>query len=303
MAMFTSLPLNLIAEPDDPMRRESLMLGLGQLIQDIAQNGLLQPIAVRDRGNNTYYIIFGHRRYLAHKEMGREQISCFVYVPGEGNDDEIRGSENLQRNEVNPIEEALFYRSQMEKYQIGYTEVARRYQRSPSFIQQSIALLDGDGSVLAALRDGAINKSQAKEINLFSTPEDRAQALTYALNNGMTAQKIKEWREYRKDSGIENAVRQVQPIIEANGHMLMQTNLLCSFCRDYFSLTRVQSFQIHDECYSELEKATAVYNPLEATVKEKGLEWILEAVEWFKVREQALKEAEAKDSSVRGFEQ
>lgn len=255
MPAFSEVALELIDPPDDPQRKETLMLGLGELMNDIALNGLMQPVGIRLQPSGRYYIIWGHRRYLAHKEMGRWGILAMVYAQGEGNDDQLRGSENLQHNALTGVEEAEFYARQMEKFQISASEVARRYQRSPSHVLQLVGLLDGDQGVLLALREGRLNKAQCIEINKFADTAGRDQAIHYALDNGMSATAIRDWRESRVKNGISDAMKKIEPIIQANGEVMMMTNLYCQFHKEYLPLDQVQSLQICNDCFDGIARA------------------------------------------------
>jgi ParB/RepB/Spo0J family partition protein len=255
MPAFAEIALELIDPPDDPQRKETLMLGLGELMNDIQMNGLMQPVGIRLQPSGRYYIIWGHRRYLAHKEMGRWGILAMVYAAGEGDDDLLRGSENLQHNALTGAEEAEFYAAQMRKFNISASEVARRYQRSPSHVSQLISLLDGDAGVLLALREGRLNKQQCLEINRFTDIAGKSQAIKYALDNGMSATAIREWRESRERNGVADALRQIEPIVQQNGVLMMQTNLYCQFHKDYLPMKEVQTLQICDECFGGLAEA------------------------------------------------
>lgn len=255
--------------PERLMRSDTIYQELGELIEDIAQNGLINPISVREIGEGRYRLIAGHRRFLATKELGRAGIPAMVYAPDEGDDDLIMGSENFQRVQVDPVEEAEFYAAQIAKFGISASEVARRYKRSPAHVLQSLSLLSGDPEVLAALRAGAISKSQAAEINKFQDDTGLKTALRYACNNGMTATAIRDWRQSRENTGVSETLRQVEPTIMANGEMLMETRLMCSFCRKFHTLDIVQTLQICSGCFSELGKAAEVYNTYERLQKEE----------------------------------
>lgn len=260
--------VKVIDPPLKPMRRDTLMEGMGELINDIAQNGLINAVSIRDCQNGRFYIIAGHRRYLAHVEMGRLQVRCAVYAPGEGDDDQIRGSENFVRQDVNPVEEAEFYKDQMDKHNISVAEVARRYNRSPSHVQQSVALLDGNKDVLEALRAGTLTKAQAYEINKIHDELGQKTALHYAKNNGMTARSIKHYREGREMSGVDTGSERVMQVIQESGPPTSIITLLCSFCKNYKPMEHVMVLQGCSDCMSELTRAAEFYNPWDAALRD-----------------------------------
>ncbi len=241
--------------PERLMRSDTTYEGLGELIEDIAQNGLINPISVRELPEGRYRLIAGRRRMLATIELGKLGITAQVYGPDEGDDDLIMGAENFQRTQVNSVEEAEFYAAQIVKYGISASEVARRYKRSASHVVQLLSVIEGDQGVLAALRDGKITKSQAVEINKFTDNIGKQGALTYALNNGMTAVSIKAWRESRERGGVSSALKAIEPVIAANGEMMMLTNLYCQFHKAYLPLDQVQTLQICNDCFSGIATA------------------------------------------------
>ncbi len=262
-----NVALELIDPPKEPMREDTLYQGMGELIEDIAQNGLINAISIRDTQDGRYYIIAGHRRYIAHKEMGRFDIRCDVYAPGEGDDDQIRGSENFHRTDVNPIEEARFYAQQVAKHGISASEVARRYKRSVGHVQQSLSLLAGDERVLEALRAGEINKGQALELNKIRDELGLLTALHYAKNQGMTVAALRGFREQRERVGADVGAQNVMETIRQAQEPMARNQLLCSFSKNWWDYGQIQMYQICQNCMSEIGKASRMYNYWEKLFK------------------------------------
>lgn len=255
-----NVALQLIDPPLEPMREDTLYQNMGELINDIAQNGLINAISVREKPDNRYYIIAGHRRFIAHKEMGRFDIRCDVYAQGEGDDDQIRGSENFIRTDVNPVEEARFYAAQMAKHGIGVQEIARRYNRSVSTVQIALSLLTGDERVLEALRAGEINKGQANEINRIRDELGLVTALHYAKNQGMTIVALRAYREQRERVGADVGAQGVMEAIRREQEPMARNQLLCSFDKTWHDLGAIQLYQICQPCMSQLTQAAHMFN-------------------------------------------
>jgi ParB/RepB/Spo0J family partition protein len=263
MPMVQTLAIDAIILPDQLMRTDSIMQGLGELIEDIAQNGLINPISVRNLQDGRYRLIAGHRRYLAHREMGRALIQANIYELGEGDDDLIMGAENFHRVDVNAVEEAQFYAGQIAKHGISASEVARRYKRSPGHVLSSLSLLSGNEKVLEALRAGLLTKAQAYEINKIKDELGQVTALHYSLNNGMTANAIKHYREGREMAGTDVGTERVMQVVQESGPPSSIVTLLCSFCKGYKPMPEVMVLQGCSDCMSELTKAAEMYNAWE----------------------------------------
>lgn len=259
--------ISTIDDPPELMRTDTAMLDLGELIEDIAQQGLINPISIRDMGTGRYELMAGYRRKCAFIEMGRTSIPARVFARDEADPDLVMGAENFHRVDVNPVEEALFYARIMAKHGISATEVARRFRRSPGHVLQSLALLSGNEKVLEALREGVLTKAQAVEINKIKDELGQATALHYAKNNGMTARAIKHYREGREMSGVDVGSERVMQIIQESGPPTSIITLLCSFCKSYKPMEQVMVLQGCSDCMSELTKAAEFYNPWDAALR------------------------------------
>lgn len=259
--------ISTIDDPPELMRTDTQMLDLGELIEDIAQQGLINPISIRDMQTGRYELMAGYRRKCAFIEMGRTSIPARIFALNEVDPDLVMGAENFMRVDVNPVEEAGFYARIMAKNGISATEVARRFRRSPGHVRQSLSLLAGNQDVLEALRAGALTKAQAYEINEIKDELGQKTALHYARNNGMTARAIKHYREGREMSGVDTGSMQVMEVVRESGPPMMMQSLFCMFHKGYSPMQEVQMLQICNECFSEMAKAAEFYNPWDAAVR------------------------------------
>lgn len=121
-------PVKIARETIDPER-------IRELAESIRENGLQQPIKVRPV-NGRYEIVFGDRRYLAHKLLERKTIKSFVKEMDDRETAIVRGMENLQRENLTPSEEARHYRELKEDGGMGVMEIAKRTGKSPQTIKR-----------------------------------------------------------------------------------------------------------------------------------------------------------------------
>ncbi len=146
---------------------------LAQLAASIAAHGLLQPILVRPLPNDRYQIVAGERRWRACKMAGLTEIPALVIDEDEEETAQISLIENIQREDLNPLEEALAYRALIDNYGMTQEMVAERVGKSRSAIANSLRLLDLPDEILSMLRDGLITAGHAR--TLLACRDEEAQ--------------------------------------------------------------------------------------------------------------------------------
>lgn len=239
----------LLVPPDKPMRTESLYANWAEFCESLA-HGQHQNIVVKENADGTLRIIAGMRRSLAAREIGLKQLSANVYAQDEAVDEFwLMGQENLHRSDLDPVEEAEYYRDAMEQWRVGPGEVARRCRRSASHVSAALNLLEGDPDVLRALRDNKINKAQAQEINRFTDPIGRKNALHYARENGLSSRFLKQWREEREAAGTPASSQDVADAIGAIPDIQMESRMKCIAHGTFVPLGQIQLRAICEDCY------------------------------------------------------
>ena len=163
-------------------RRDFDKEALEQLADSIREAGVLSPILVVENGMR-YRIVAGERRYRAARLAGLETVPCIVRSMTNEQQMEAALIENLQRQDLNPIEEAAAIRSLMQE--CGYTQeqAARKLGKSRSALANSLRLLNLPENVLELLKSGFINIGHAKVILSLPTPELQEQAAQIIADN------------------------------------------------------------------------------------------------------------------------
>jgi ParB family chromosome partitioning protein len=152
--------------PDQP-RKEFDEDALAELADSIRQYGLLQPILVQDR--DTYYeIIAGERRWRACKLAGLKEVPVIIKRYTQQEIVEISLIENIQREDLNPIEEALAYKRLLEEFSLRQDEVAEKVSKSRTAVTNSIRLLKLSDKVQNMVIDGAISTGHARALLAIS---------------------------------------------------------------------------------------------------------------------------------------
>jgi ParB family transcriptional regulator, chromosome partitioning protein len=144
---------------------------IAELAASIKKEGLLQPILVREIGNEQYQIVAGERRYHACKSLGMDSIPVRIIAIDETKAQEIALVENLQRDDLNPIEEALGYKRLIELGGLKQKNVAEAVCKNTSTISNALRLLDLPDEVQELMYDGKLTAGHARTI--LSLPVDQ----------------------------------------------------------------------------------------------------------------------------------
>ena len=137
---------------------------LAELADSIATHGVLQPILVRSSGNGRYQIIAGERRWRAAKLAGLSEIPAVILDRDDLAAAEIALVENLQREDLNPIEEALAFKSLTEEFGLTQEELSRRVGKSRSAVANATRLLELPDEAKAMVSPGALSAGHARTL-------------------------------------------------------------------------------------------------------------------------------------------
>jgi ParB family transcriptional regulator, chromosome partitioning protein len=168
-----TLPLAALKPNPDQPRRSFSEESLAELASSLKTHGLLQPILVEEAGGGAYLIVAGERRYRAAGMAGLAEVPVIVRSFTPEKRLEIALIENVQREDLNPVEEAEAYRSLMRMGPRSQEEVADIVGKSRSAVANSVRLLKLSEAVLAALREGSLSVGHAKALLSVVDPSRR----------------------------------------------------------------------------------------------------------------------------------
>ena len=137
---------------------------LEELANSIVENGLLQPILVREYGEGRYQIIAGERRFRASKLAGITEIPAIVLERDDKKAAQIALIENVQREDLNPLEEALAYKSLAEEYDMTQEELSLKVGKSRSAIANIMRLLDLPDEILTHVASRELSSGHARTL-------------------------------------------------------------------------------------------------------------------------------------------
>jgi len=178
-----TLPLREI-EPDPGQPRKTFDdETLAELSASIAEHGLLQPIAVRPKPSGGYLIVAGERRWRASRMAGLTEVPVIVRDVTDEQAMELALVENLQREDLDPVEEAAGIRELMTRCDLTQEQAARKLGKSRSALANSLRLLSLPETVLELLKSGFITIGHAKVVLGLPTPELQEEAAQMIADN------------------------------------------------------------------------------------------------------------------------
>lgn len=170
------IPLELISPNPTQPRKNFSELELQDLAQSIQEHGILQPITVKELENGHYEIIAGERRFRASQMAGLASIPALVKPVDAKTQLELALIENIQRQELNPVEEAFAYRRLIDDFKQTQDTVARRVGKSRAHVANMVRLLELPSEVQRGLIEGLITHTKARALLGLSTPAQQVAA-------------------------------------------------------------------------------------------------------------------------------
>ena len=180
------LPLHKIEPNPDQPRRDFDEEELQALADSIATHGVVQPLTVREMPNGYYQIIAGERRWRAARLAGLSEVPAVVMEADDRKTMELALIENLQRQDLNPVEEALGYQSLMADYGLTQEETASRVGKSRPAVANALRLLNLCPEVLDKVRTGELSAGHARAILSVKTKKQQKDVAQKILALGLS---------------------------------------------------------------------------------------------------------------------
>ena len=186
---------------------------LNELADSISKHGLIQPIVVRPMMNGTYMIIAGERRWRACRIAGVNEVPVIIKETDDKTLMEIALIENLQREDLNAVEEALGYKALIEDFSLTQEEVAKQMGKSRSAVTNALRLLSLNEAELEALRKGIISAGHARAL-LSCEDEELRKRMLIAATDGASVRELEKMAKgnvtsNKKKTDIPNFYKEV----------------------------------------------------------------------------------------------
>ena len=197
------IPLRLVRPNPYQPRARFAEAALAELAETIRLHGIIQPILVR-RETDRYVLVAGERRLRAAERAGLQSIPAIVRDVDERQMLEMALVENLQREEINPVEAARAYQRLTEEFGLTQAEIAQRAGKSRAVIANTLRLLQLPGEVLRELESGELTEGHARALLLLPDAADRRSLCEHILRNGLSVREAE--RAAQKHQGKRRGV-------------------------------------------------------------------------------------------------
>ena len=198
----STLPLSQTESCQNQPRKSFDQEKLEELAESIRQHGVIQPLTVRKLASGYYQIIAGERRGRAARLAGLEEIPAVVIEADDQKAMELAMIENLQREDLNPIEEAEGFRVLVETYGMTQEQAAERVGRSRSAVANALRLLDLNVSIQKLVEDGELSAGHARAI-LPLSPFLRVKAVSEITKGGLNVRQTEKLVKTLMSHGLE----------------------------------------------------------------------------------------------------
>lgn len=179
----------------EPNREQARKIFDQDSLQDLADSikmyGIIQPIVVTQR-DGYYSIIAGERRWRAAKLAGLEEVPAIVREYNERKNKEISLIENIQREDLNPIDKAVGIKSLIDEYQLTQMEVSKILGMGRSTIANTIRMLNLEPRVLVLAKQGKITESHCRTLLAIENPEEQYKAALKLIDTGESVRELEE---------------------------------------------------------------------------------------------------------------
>ncbi len=172
---------------------------IDELAESIKRYGVIQPIIVTKK-NNYYEIIAGERRWRASKKAGLEEIPCIIREDTERKNKEIALIENIQREDLNPIEKARSFRQLMDEYGMTQMELSETIGISRSALANTVRLLNLEPRVMELVMQGQLTEGHARSLLCFEDPDKQYKAALEIIEKGQNVRDIENKVKNKKNA-------------------------------------------------------------------------------------------------------
>ena len=199
-----NLKLSEIEPNRDQPRRMFDEESLGELADSIKRYGVIQPIIVTKR-DDYYQIVAGERRWRASKKAGLDVIPAIVRDNDNQRNQEIALIENIQREDLNPIEKASGIKVLMDQYNMNQQQVAEIIGKSRSSVANTLRILNLDERVINLALEGKLTEGHCRSLLSFEDPDKQYDMAMYMITSGDSVREAEKKTKSRKNMPKKNA--------------------------------------------------------------------------------------------------
>lgn len=197
------IPIGKIIPGKYELRTKVTLSSLQELIDSIKEKGIVEPIIVRPSGEN-FEVVCGHRRFYAAKEAGLKEIPCIVKEIDDKETLEIAIVENLQREDLNPVEKAMAFKILNEKFGLTHEEIAKKIGKARSSITNTLRILTLPQEIISAISENKITEGHARALLSLKSDKERMKVFRKMIKEKMSVRRAEKVAMRNLDAEIIN---------------------------------------------------------------------------------------------------
>ena len=223
------IPVGSVVAPEVEMREVMTREGMEELAASIKRHGIRQNLTVVKRGAN-YEIVAGYRRWMAAKLVGLATLPCSVIPDDPRAIEEVKIHENLQREDVNVVDEAHYYKKLVDERGFSLDDIVKMVGKGAPYVENRFEIAGWDEKVKAALSAKHISITVSRELMKFRDVEARHRFLTVAVQNGVTQRTMEAWRLQFEAESKRMGTTTEERVEKSLGAPLRAPSVFCKGC-------------------------------------------------------------------------
>lgn len=218
------------------------------LRDSIRELGVLEPLLVKNIGDG-YEIIFGHRRWIQAGRAGLAAVPCIVTKATGAMSEKMKIHENIKRLPLSHIDQGVTFAHLSKEYNMTESQIATLVGKSIAYVSQHLSLIHSDETIVAAVHDGRINFSVARELQLCKDADERNRFLKIVETSGATQYVVRNWvQESNRETESVSGSPQPPPV---PGRPVEHSNPMypCAACEVPTDILEIVTTRLCPQCH------------------------------------------------------
>lgn len=253
------IPTSMIADPKDAMRTDIDRDAIFELADNIKSNGLINPITVRPVGDG-YEVVAGNRRLLAHRYGGMPTVRCIIRDLDDHETFAVMAAENLERADVDPVDESIFIVKYIEQTSASIPEVAKALRRSVAFVESRLAVGSMPDYLQQYLKSGVIKLGVALALVQIEDDGMRHVWVDMAVRDGISVAQAEYWLLGWKVNQLPGASVSNEPPGGYTPDAPKMITFRCALDGKDYDCRQFRSFMIHESNVSIFNEMVEAFN-------------------------------------------
>lgn len=244
----------MIDDPAQPVRTRTDDRALADLGESIRTNGLIQPVVLKRKGSR-YEVVAGHRRLQAHRLIRKMHIDAIIKDYTDDEAESAKVHENLFREDVNPVDQALFLARYIARTKADMKKLASMLNRTEAWVESRLEILQYPEYIVTAVQDGKIPLGVAKQLAKIESESVRKEYTRFAAIQGINIRTAKQWAEQAARGKLPvNPVDlpASEDVTEAPVELLRTK---CVICRIEDPISVMETDFLHPHCRAQMSEA------------------------------------------------